>query len=162
MKPASLLVALLCACYAAAQNAPVRLHSEQGWTIPGLSRLVTGTPDRVDTLELDGLPVRARIFSARRATAYQVLFLSPKDGVNYVTWHWVLPKTVTTYERDGRRFAVLVDGVLQHTSGSPGEGGTGGEVRLLYQDSDGEGKLKLLTENILSDYRPEIPAWARK
>ncbi|MGH7869620.1 MAG: hypothetical protein ACREP9_18830, partial [Candidatus Dormibacteraceae bacterium] len=70
------------------------------------------------------------------------------------------PRTITAYSIGKRLFGVLIDGVVELTDPKTWQGGTGGEVRLYYEDADGSGKLKLLLENLPFNFRPEIPEWA--
>lgn len=42
-----------------------------------------------------------------------------------------------------------------------GQGGTGGEVRLFYEEEDGSGKFQLMVQNLLFDFRPGVPGWVK-
>jgi hypothetical protein len=149
-------------------DSPVRLYSEAGWEIPALKRIISRTPVSQGNTDIGGTAVQHKTFSlspsARRPVrAYRVLFLSHKDNVDYVNWHEIEPRSVSVYSHRNRMFAVIVEGVIRLPADpGSGHGGTGGEVRIAYQDVDGSGKFKLLLENLPFDFRPELPSWANK
>lgn len=158
---------LVCAAVRAAES-PVRLYSEEGWKIPRLSKVLAGHPAKEEKLDWGASRgashVTARSFELGSAPdgGYRVLFLSREDETNYVTWRSIGPRTVTAYSIGKRLFGVLIEGVVELSDPKTGQGGTGGETRLYYEDADGSGKLKLLLENLPVTFRPEIPEWARK
>jgi hypothetical protein len=161
----TLILTVLCL---AAYGAAVRVHSEAGWEVPGLKQVLGRTPERHGNLEIQGISVQYKSYKrpALKPSASQanrVLFLSQENNVNYITWHQVEPRSISTYETRGRMFAVMIEGVIrQETDPKTGEGGTGGEVRIAYQDVDGSGKFKLAIQNLPADFRPEVPAWVKK
>jgi len=156
-------ILLVCAAVQAAES-PVRLYSEEGWKIPQLSKVLAGHPAKEEKLDLGEPRVRARSFELESSPGggYRVLFLSRENETNYITWRSIGPRTITAYSIGKRLFGILVDGVVELTDLKTGQGGTGGEVRLYYEDTDGSGKLKLLLENLPFTFRPEIPEWVQK
>ena len=147
-----------------AAESPVRLYSEDGWQIPRLSKILAGRPAKEEKPDWGVPRIIARSFELESSPGggYRVLFLSRENETNYITWRSIGPRTITTYSIGKRLFGVLIDGVVELSDPKTGQGGTGGEVRLYYEDVDGNGKLKLLLENLPFDFRPEIPGWAGK
>ena len=156
-------ILLVCAAVQAAES-PVRLYLEEGWKIPRLSKVLAGRAEKEEKLDLESLSVIARSFQLESSPGggYRVLFLSRENETNYITWRSIGPRTITTYAVGKRVFGVLIDGVVELTDPKTGQGGTGGEVRLYYEDPDGSGRWKLLLENLPFNFQPEIPEWARK
>lgn len=154
---------LVCAAVRAAES-PVRLYSEEGWKIPRLSKVLAGHPAKEEKLDLGapGITARSFEFESSPGGGYRVLFLSRENETNYITWRSIGPRTITAYSIGKRLFGVLIDGVVELADPKTGQGGTGGETRLYYEDIDGSGKLKLLLENLPFTFRPEIPEWAQK
>ena len=116
-------------CLGCAAQENVRLHAEEGWRIPGLSRILAAKPEKEETLDAGGAALRARTFRTGGAGSYRVLFLSRKDDTNYVQWLSIAPRKITAYSYGGRLVSVMVDGVVRlATDPKSGEGGSGGEV----------------------------------
>jgi len=114
---------------------------EDGWQIPGLAAMLASHPQKEDTLANGTGSIRVEVFivsSPKRLGAFRALFLSRKDDVDYVMWQMIRPKTVFAYSISGKRFAVMVEGVFElGPDPKTGQGGTGPEVRLYFQDPDG-------------------------
>jgi hypothetical protein len=150
------------------QEQPLRLHNETGWEVPFLQQIVQRTPKSQGTSGSGGGAYEYKRFALspadrRPVASYRVLFLSHKDNTDYVSWHNLEPRNVIVYSVRNRTFALLVEGVIRMgPEPDTGQGGTGGEVRVAYQDVDGSGKFKLLLENLPSDFRPEVPGWTKK
>ena len=148
-------------CLGCAAQENVRLHAEEGWRIPGLSRILAAKPEKEETLDAGGAALRARTFRTGEAGSYRVLFLSRKDDTNYVQWLSIAPRRITAYSYRGRLVSVMVDGVVRLAADpKSGEGGSGGEVQLFYEDEDGSGKFQLMIQNPRFDFRPGVPGWA--
>ncbi|HYP14121.1 MAG TPA: hypothetical protein VEQ63_09370 [Bryobacteraceae bacterium] len=151
----------------------MRLYYEAGWEVPGLLQAAGKVPSQRGTLDIDGTKVEYESFTIRGspgapARTYRLMFLShgslsEHDRADYVTWQSIEPKSISVYRVGRKVIGAIVEGVVRFDADpKTGAGGTGGEVRVAYQDVDGSGRMKLALQNLPLDFRPEVPAWAKK
>lgn len=141
----------------------MRLHHEGGWEVPGLAQIAGKAPSQRGSVDFGGTKVVYESFTMARGRSYRVMFLSHADKTEFVTWLSIAPRTVSLYRVGRRVIGVIVEGVVRLDANSKtGAGGSGGEVRIAYQDVDGSGRMKLALQNLPADFRLEVPEWAKK
>jgi hypothetical protein len=160
---------LACSSAAHGQEPHVQLSKPDGWPIPALKLISSGAvrPKVQKTLSDDG--VRVHVFNVidrrQQERSATLPFLWPVKGQqNHFVYEEVTlaASTVTVYEFKGRRFAYVVEGSRFVYDPRSKSGGFAGELRVLYEDRNGDEKFELVHEEFPRDYFPTIPEWVKR
>lgn len=148
----------------------MELSNPVGWAVPGLKAISRGRiSPTIQKSRISDHDVIVSMYVTEAAKlddrlARLPFLLAIKERQNAFLFQEIdlAVSRVWVYECSGRRFAYIVVGARYVYDKGSKTGGFADEIRLVFEDRNGDGKYELMLQGSAAAYAPPLPNWAQR